>query len=76
MKWSKLLSLCYYCSKGFPGTASSNSAMSVHSAVIANTQRSTDKGGSSYKMFVFAKTPANDIATLQNLTSMINHILT
>ena len=30
MKWSRLLSLCYYCSKGFPGTASSNSAMSVH----------------------------------------------
>ena len=55
IKWSKLLSLCYYCSKGFPGTASSNSAMSVHSAVSANTQRSTDKGGSNYEMFVLLK---------------------
>ena len=50
--------------------------MSVHSAVIANTQRNTDKGGSNYEMFLFAKTPANDIATLQNLISLINHILT
>ena len=50
--------------------------MNIHSAVIANTQRSTDKGGSNYEMFVFAKTPANDIATLQKLTSLINHMLT
>ena len=50
--------------------------MSVHSAVIANTQRSNDKGGYNYEMFIFAKTPANDIATLEKLTSLSNQILT
>ena len=49
--------------------------MSVHSAVIANTQRNTDKGGSNYEMFLFAKTPANNTATLKKLTPLINHIL-